>query len=135
MSSGLSTCCFCGVGYYCSNICLNIKLVLDLIRSRKGAVIETKGLFSDGEWVKIKGDLQLSDRQAEILHLLLGGHSDKQIATKLGIAMPTVRTYLGRLFLRYDVSDRVELVLHIFCKYREQCFKYDCPIASEESIE
>ena len=101
----------------------------------RGAVIKTKGLFSGKEWAKIKGDLDLSDRQAEILHLLLGGYSDKQIATKLGIAMPTVRTYLGRLFLRYDVSDRVELVLHIFCKYRENCHKYDCPKVSEEIAE
>ena len=77
----------------------------------------------------------MSDRQAEILHLLFGGYSDKQIATKLGIALPTVRTYLGRLFLRYNVNDRVELVLHIFRNYRENCHKYDCPIASEESGE
>ena len=101
------------------------------IQGKKGVIIETKGLFSDGEWTKIKDDLQLSDRQAEILRLLLCGYSDKQIATKLGIAMPTVRTYLGRLFLRYNVSDRVELLLLIFCKYREKCFDYDCPMATD----
>lgn len=76
-------------------------------------------LLSDEEWTRLVRDLALSPRQAEIVEHLLRGESDKQIARSLGISVPTVRTHMGRLFQKFDLNDRVELVLYIFACLRE----------------
>jgi len=58
--------------------------------------------------------LQLAPQQARIVELILRGLRDKQIAAELGLGVPTVRTYLKRVFVRVGVQDRVELVLRVF---------------------
>ena len=78
-------------------------------------------IFSESEWDVLVDELSLSPRQSEVVHLLLSGHSDKQVATELDIAVPTVRTHLSRLFLKFDLQDRNELILHIFCHFRKRC--------------
>lgn len=67
-------------------------------------------------------DLQMSVRQAQILACLCVGQADKQIADCIGISLPTLRTHMARLFDKYKVSGRVELVLHIVrrCKVTYQ---------------
>lgn len=53
--------------------------------------------------------LDLSPMQARIAALILEGKKDKQIAAALGLKRCTVRTYLGRIFLRLGVTDRMGL--------------------------
>jgi DNA-binding NarL/FixJ family response regulator len=53
--------------------------------------------------------LGLSPRQARIVELILAGKKDKQIAAALGLKRCTVRTYLGRIFIRVGVTDRMGL--------------------------
>lgn len=65
-------------------------------------------------WDEVVGALSLSPQQARIVELLLCGKRDKQIATALGLTVPTVRTYLARIFVRAGVQDRVELILRVF---------------------
>jgi len=50
---------------------------------------------------------QLSPRELEILTWLSAGKSNPDIATILGISMPTVATHLKRLFAKLEVNDRV----------------------------
>jgi DNA-binding CsgD family transcriptional regulator len=83
------------------------------------AVTTQKSFLSDQEWVQVRQALGLSPRQAEIVRHLLLGESDKQIAKELRISIPTVRTHLGRLFQKFELNDRVELILHIFGQVRE----------------
>lgn len=83
------------------------------------AVTTQKSFLSDQEWTQVRQSLGLSPRQAEIVRHLLLGESDKQIAKELSISIPTVRTHLGRLFQKFDLNDRVELILHIFNRVRE----------------
>jgi DNA-binding NarL/FixJ family response regulator len=77
------------------------------------------GLLSPGEWKEIVARLGLSPAQARIVRLILQGHQDKQIAARLDLKMPTVRTYMSRIFTRLDVADRVEVVLLVFKTFRE----------------
>lgn len=70
-------------------------------------------LFGEQEWVEIAGYLELSPRQADIVALILRGKRDKQIAAALDLSVPTVRTYLSRIFSRMGVQDRVELILRV----------------------
>ncbi len=83
------------------------------------AVTMHRPLLSSEEWTRLVTDLTLSPRQAEIVKHLLRGESDKQIARALEISVPTVRTHMGRLFQKFDLNDRVELVLCIFACLRE----------------
>jgi DNA-binding NarL/FixJ family response regulator len=84
-------------------------------------------VFTEAEWADLQRDLGLSHRQAQIVEQLLCGRSDKQIARELAVSVPTVRTHLGRLFMRFGVADRCELILHMFTCFREQCRRFECP--------
>lgn len=75
-------------------------------------------LFSRHEWDRLLDHLSLPDRQAEILQFLLNGENDKQIAQKLKISLPTIRTHLQRIYARFDVSNRTSLVVEVFRKFR-----------------
>lgn len=49
----------------------------------------------------------LSPREVEILHWIGAGKTNAEIAIILDIALPTVATYVKRLFQKLDVTDRV----------------------------
>jgi len=68
-------------------------------------------LFTQAQWQTIHDRLDIPARQGEVLHHLFDGLSDKQIAERIGIALPTVRSHLRRMYARFEVQDRTELVL------------------------
>ena len=82
---------------------------------------EQGGIFSEAEWGSLLAELVLSPRQGQVIRCLFASHSDKQIALDLHISVPTVRTHLTRMFRKFDVSDREELILHIFSHFRSNC--------------
>lgn len=53
-------------------------------------------------------DFVLSPRETEVLELLAGGYSDKEIADRLQISFTTVRSHLGHIFEKLHVRSRVE---------------------------
>lgn len=53
---------------------------------------------------------QLTDRQHAVLRLVRQGLSNREIADQMDITEDGVKTHLSRLFLRYGVSNRVELL-------------------------
>ena len=83
------------------------------------------GLFSDGEWAEVLKALGLPRQKCRVLAMLLEALEDKQIATRLGIGVPTVRSHMTGIFKRLGVADRAELVLHVFLEFRRGCG--DCP--------
>jgi two-component system response regulator EvgA len=52
-----------------------------------------------------------SPREVEILEALMSGITNAQIGAKLGISARTVESHLRRLFGRYGVSSRAELLM------------------------
>lgn len=66
------------------------------------------------KWQQLMERLQLPPQQIRIVELILRNCCDKQIAAALGLKVPTVRTYLQRIYARLDVGDRVELILRLF---------------------
>ncbi len=85
------------------------------------ALVSGTEIFSEREWKELVKELSLPPRQAQVIKCLFLGHSDKQIALDLQMAMPTVRTHLSRLFSRFDVQDRTELVLYVFRYFCHEC--------------
>jgi DNA-binding CsgD family transcriptional regulator len=57
---------------------------------------------------------QLTSRQKDLLHLLAAGHTNTQIARRLGISEGTVRTHLENIYDRLGVSSRTAAVARAF---------------------
>ena len=72
---------------------------------------ESAPIFSEDQWQTVHDRLGLPARQREVVRHLFSGQSDKQIAENIGIALPTVRSHLRRMYTRFEVQDRTELVL------------------------
>lgn len=78
------------------------------------------------EFVKIQGaekvsgnveilkeeDIPLTKREIEILKLIANGMSNLEIASKLFISEHTVKTHVGNLLRKLNLSDRVQAVLY-----------------------
>ncbi len=65
-------------------------------------------------WDAVVRELELAPQQERIVRLIMQSKGDKQIARELGLAFPTVRTYLNRVFDRAGVEDRMQLVHRIY---------------------
>lgn len=54
--------------------------------------------------------LGISKREYEVLELLAEGHSNREIAAKLFVSGNTVKSHLGRLYQKLEVSRRTQAV-------------------------
>ena len=57
---------------------------------------------------------QLTARQRGLLRLVAAGHTNSQIARRLGIAHGTVRCHLENIYERLEVSSRTAAVTRAF---------------------
>jgi DNA-binding NarL/FixJ family response regulator len=56
-------------------------------------------------------DSDLSARELEVLNLLVGGKSNKEIAQRLGITEATVKSHVSAILMRLNVEDRTQAVV------------------------
>ena len=57
---------------------------------------------------------RLTPRQNQLLHLVAAGHTNTQIARRLGVSEGTVRTHLKNIYERLQVSSRTAAVTRAF---------------------
>lgn len=50
----------------------------------------------------------LTPREQQVMRLLIGGLSNPEIATKLGISVSTVKTHLENAYFKLGVHNRVQ---------------------------
>lgn len=56
----------------------------------------------------------LTERETEILRLMAGGYSNKEIASSLGVAEGTVKNHVSNILSKMGVRDRTRAVLKAF---------------------
>jgi DNA-binding NarL/FixJ family response regulator len=61
-------------------------------------------------------DIKITRRDEPVLHLLVEGCSNKEIAEQLNISPRTVKQHLRTLFLRAGIKDGRKRVLAISCR-------------------
>ncbi len=54
----------------------------------------------------------LTPRELEVLQLIAQGRSNKRIALELGVAEKTVKTHVGHVLAKLDLSDRTQAALY-----------------------
>jgi DNA-binding NarL/FixJ family response regulator len=54
---------------------------------------------------------ELTAREREVLDLLAAGHSNHQIAQRLGLSVKTVANHLSAIFAKLQVADRTQAIL------------------------
>ncbi len=89
--------------------------------------IAQREIFSETQWGELVDNLELSPRLHDVIRCIFKGYSDKQIASQLDISVSTVRSYLWRMFIKFDIHDRNELILHVVDTFLTGCRKNGCP--------
>ena len=54
----------------------------------------------------------LTPRELEVLRLIARGHANKRIALELGVAEKTVKTHVGHVLAKLDLTDRAQAALY-----------------------
>jgi DNA-binding NarL/FixJ family response regulator len=73
-----------------------------------------KKLISPGKSEPGKNTFGLTPRELQMISAVVSGRSNKQIASRLGIAEDTVKHHLTNIFNKTGVSTRVELVVFAY---------------------
>jgi DNA-binding NarL/FixJ family response regulator len=70
-------------------------------------------LSSPGEHAASVSEPKFTEREAEVLRLLVEGHPNRAIAQKLGIDLATVKKHVGALMRKVGVKNRIALSVQV----------------------
>ena len=71
----------------------------------------------DTPWVAVgdvPNDYKLSNREAEVLRLVVLGKSNQEIADELFLAVDTVKTHIHNILVKTEQQNRTTLILHFW---------------------
>ncbi len=114
------------------NISLGVRGCLTDISNKEQLIQAIRTVSKDSIWMEIgsitnvltrllsirrgKGGLKakLTRREEEIVNLVIQGYSNKQISKALFISENTVKTHLANIFGKFGITNRVQLIKHVF---------------------
>ena len=76
------------------------------VESQQSSTVSIKALTSEEE--AMLQAYPLTERELDVLELIVGGYSNNQIAKKLYISLGTVKTHVRNILDKLSVSDRTE---------------------------
>jgi len=112
-----------GVGRFITIIVFFIALFLPTLYlylqlNKQKYLIAAQDLFSENVKAFLsEGDF--TNREKEVVKLVIEGLSNQQIADELFISLQTVKNYVSRIYKKLDVSSRIELLNFIRNYYKE----------------
>jgi len=80
--------------------------------SQLRAVLEAFSSAAPLRLVNSQGRVLLTKREDDVVKLVVVGHTNREVAEKLGLTEHTVSNYLFRIYEKLGISTRVELVLY-----------------------
>jgi signal transduction histidine kinase/DNA-binding NarL/FixJ family response regulator len=86
------------------------RLIDGLDEEARPSGAEAAGRAAPLDYEALFRDKGLSEREAQIARLILGGSSDKEIAYGLGISASTVANHNNKLYRKLGISSRLELL-------------------------
>ena len=100
------------------------------IPRRKGmAVTIREDVISEREWEQLGVHLGLSRQQTEIVRRLFLGRSEAEIAGELMLLPRAVRAQVERIYAERDLTNRLQLVLHVLAALRACWEQNDEPLS------
>lgn len=79
----------------------------------KEAIVEKEATISENQNVnknKVLNHLNLTERESEILELIIAGHSNAEIANALFLSVSTVKSHISNLYAKMDVKRRTQAI-------------------------
>ncbi len=77
-------------------------------------------IFSNKEWDELECDLKLSPRALQLVRGIFDDQTEEAIAYDLSISVHTVHSYLIRIYQRFGVCSREQLLVYVFGRYLER---------------
>ena len=90
-----------------------LREAIDIARSGRGTYLSplvAQRLWSRTQRGHAAGHLDLSDRELEVLSELMAGNRNIEIAANLFVSVKTVKSHLGSIFRKLEVTNRTEAV-------------------------
>jgi DNA-binding NarL/FixJ family response regulator len=92
-----------------------IRLAIDIVQDgsvwapRKVLARLLESAAGAGAKAKVEAEPRLTEREAQVLQLLVAGRPNREIASALGIDVITVKAHVGRLMRKVGVENRIAL--------------------------
>ena len=83
------------------------------------ATTSRDAFLADSIWQSITRSFRLSQREAQVVQLLLADATEATMAATLSISPHTVHTHLERIYRKLHVTSRCQVVIAVFQRYVE----------------
>ncbi|MBX9785338.1 MAG: response regulator transcription factor [Chitinophagaceae bacterium] len=101
---------FTGLGIWLALKLMKPKTEIQTVVVEKPVVVKELSEADLLQLEKQKHQLGLSSRELEALQLMAEGLSNQEIADRLFLSLPTIKTHTSNLFLKLDVKRRTQAV-------------------------
>ncbi|TDQ40834.1 response regulator transcription factor [Aureibacillus halotolerans] len=78
----------------------------------------TNTTFDSKQWA-IKDRVGLSEREGEIVHLLVKGFNNRQIASTLHMSEGTIKNYISIIYSKIGINDRAKAIVYFTERWKD----------------
>ncbi len=71
-------------------------------------------MFTPEQWGKIHNILNVTNREMDVVRLIVAHESEKEVARDLGIKLSTVHSHILRIYQKLGINCRSELIARVY---------------------